>query len=92
MPPWREWYAGRQSIRALLAWRWPPHRGWRNLLVPTAANRQPWFAQYRVDRDHPEGSPSSIHALTLEGGAIAAVTYFIDPDHPAGRLILTISL
>jgi RNA polymerase sigma-70 factor (ECF subfamily) len=79
MPPWREWYAGRQSIRALFAWRWAPDRGWRNVLVPTAANRRPAFAQYRVDRDHPEGSPSSIHVLTLEEGAIAAVTYFIDP-------------
>jgi RNA polymerase sigma-70 factor, ECF subfamily len=79
MPPWREWYAGRQAIRALLGWRWAPDRGWRNVLVPTAANGQPAFAQYRVDRDHPEGKPSSIHVLTIERGEIAAVTYFVDP-------------
>src|SRR5262249_33828871 len=47
MPPWREWYLGREAIRAFFAWVWRPPDEMPVRLVPTAANRQPAFAMYR---------------------------------------------
>jgi RNA polymerase sigma-70 factor (ECF subfamily) len=80
MPPWRQWYLGRESIRAFLAWAWdfPDVRPSR--LVPIAANRQPAFALYRSSRDdHPEYRAHGIELLTLRDDAIAVLTIFRDP-------------
>ena len=78
MPPWPQWYRGREAIRALFAWAWqlvdPPER-----LVPTAANRQPAFALYRRGPDGQALSAHGIWLLTLEGEEIAALTGFLDP-------------
>lgn len=79
MPPYEEWYAGRDAIRTFLAWRWLQTRGWRHVLRPTAANGQPAFAAYRIGEDSPRGRASAIHVLTLKEGRIAAVTAFIEP-------------
>jgi RNA polymerase sigma-70 factor (ECF subfamily) len=80
MPPWRQWYLGREAIRAFFAWVWespdcgPPFR-----LVPIAANRQPAFALYRGSRDDPEARAHGIELLTLQDDAIAVLTVFRDP-------------
>jgi RNA polymerase sigma-70 factor (ECF subfamily) len=81
MPPWRQWYLGRESIRAFFAWAWdwesPGQKHSR--LVPIAANRQPAFALYQSG---PEGSQLEAHAielLALEEDAIAVLTVFRDP-------------
>ncbi len=78
MPP-SQWYAGRAAIRAFVASVWTPMGGVRRRLVPTAANRQPAFAQYRFDPERSEWRPFAIQVLTLQEDAIAVVTHFSDP-------------
>ncbi len=78
MPPWREWYCGREAIRAFLAWAWRSAGYGPFRLVPTAANRQPAFAQY-VRGSEPEWRAHAIWLLTLQDDAIAALTGFIHP-------------
>jgi RNA polymerase sigma-70 factor (ECF subfamily) len=80
MPPWRQWYLGRQAIRTFFAWAWevtdcrPPFR-----LIPIAANRQPAFALYGSGPEDPEYRAHAIVLLTLHDDAIAALTVFRDP-------------
>jgi RNA polymerase sigma-70 factor (ECF subfamily) len=76
MPPWREWYFGREPIRTFFAWAWSHYGGFR--LVPTFANQQPAFAVYSHGKTGGEWRAHSIQVLTLEDGAIAAVTTFRD--------------
>ena len=45
MPPFREWYVGRDAIRAFFTWAWP-RIGGQTRLTRTVANGQPAFAQY----------------------------------------------
>jgi RNA polymerase sigma-70 factor (ECF subfamily) len=77
MPPWLEWYAGREAIRAFFAMAWKTCGGLR--LVPTAANGQPAFAVYEHSSADGQWHAHSIHVLTLEQGAIATMTLFIEP-------------
>lgn len=82
MPPWREWYRGRAAIRAFYGWAWRTGTGAvrRSVrLVPTAANRQPAFAQYARGPDGPEWRAHSINLLTLQDDAIGALISFRDP-------------
>jgi RNA polymerase sigma-70 factor (ECF subfamily) len=53
MPPWIEWYRGRDAIGAFLAWVWRRRGGRQERLMPTMANGSPAFAYYRStpDRD-----------------------------------------
>jgi RNA polymerase sigma-70 factor, ECF subfamily len=74
MPPWREWYCGRAPVASFFSWAW---RAAGSLLVPTAANRQPAFAQYVADESAQRAH--AIWLLTTEGDAVAALTGFIDP-------------
>lgn len=81
MPPWRQWYIGREAIRAFFAWAWewelPVQRRFR--LVPVAANRQPAFALYLSGREGPRFEAHAIELLTLQEDAIAALTIFREP-------------
>lgn len=79
MPPWRQWYLGREAIRTFFAWtmRRGGHGPFR--LVPIAANRQPAFAFYSRGRQGPEWRPHSIQLLTLRGESIATMTSFVAP-------------
>jgi RNA polymerase sigma-70 factor (ECF subfamily) len=86
MPPWPQWYRGREAIRALFAWAWQVV-GAAERLVPTAANRQPAFAMYRRGADGPTLRAHGIWLLTFEGEEIAALTAFLDP-----RLFATFGL
>jgi RNA polymerase sigma-70 factor (ECF subfamily) len=82
MPPQREWYRGRGAIRAFFGWVWRGEAyGFRPSfrLVPTAANGQPAFAVYRRGPEQSEWRAPSLHVLTLQDGAIAALTTFRDP-------------
>jgi RNA polymerase sigma-70 factor, ECF subfamily len=76
MPPWREWYIGRAAVAGFFSWAWRTSAA-RSVLVPTAANRQPAFAQY-------VGSGSiyqayAIWLLVTQADTVAALTGFIDP-------------
>ena len=80
MPPFEQWYRGRDAIRTFFTWVWQlrNHSGIR--IVPTAANRQPAFVQYFKD---PEGSAFVAHSLqvvTLHDDAIAAITVFLNRE------------
>jgi RNA polymerase sigma-70 factor (ECF subfamily) len=78
MPPWPQWYLGRDAIRTFFAWttRLGGHAPFR--LVPTAANCQPAFAFYsRWQGDR--WRFHSVQVLVLEDGAVARMTSFVVP-------------
>jgi RNA polymerase sigma-70 factor (ECF subfamily) len=87
MPPWREWYAGREAIRSFFELAWKTCPGVR--LVPTAANRQPAFAVYMRTGTGAPYAAHGIHVLTLAGERIAAMTAFVEPT---GRLFQAFGL
>lgn len=76
MPPWSEWYMGRETIRSFFATEWKACHGLR--LVPTAANGQPAFAAYERDAGGTFAA-HSLHVLTLARDAISTMTLFLDP-------------
>jgi RNA polymerase sigma-70 factor, ECF subfamily len=79
MPPWAEWFDGRDSVAEFLP-RGPlqPEKRWK--ILPTQANGQPALACYWADEEdtfHAEG----IIVLTLtEQGEISEIASFRDPD------------
>ena len=77
MPPWLQWYAGREAIRSFVALAWKACGGVR--LVPTAANGQPAFAVYTRTGAEPPWAAQSIHVLTLEHETISTLTVFLEP-------------
>jgi RNA polymerase sigma-70 factor (ECF subfamily) len=80
MPPWLQWYAGREAIRSFFAMAWKTCSGLR--LVPTAANGQPAFAVYaRTGADAPF-TAHSIHVLALEDDMVSTLTLFVPPTGP----------
>ena len=83
MPPWPHWYRGREAIGKLLTWVWRSRAGSdcpsASLLLPTAANGQPAFAVYRRDAEGDEWRAHTLQVLTLQDGAVAAITAFRDP-------------
>ncbi len=80
MPPWLQWYAGRDALRSFFAMAWKD-RG-DLLLISTAANRQPAFAMYlRPDASEPWAA-HAIHVLTLEQDLISRLTLFVEPVGP----------
>lgn len=77
MPPWLEWYVGREMIRSFFAMAWKTCGGLH--LVPTAANGQPAFAVYETSSADGQWHAHSIHVLTLNHEAISRLTLFIEP-------------
>jgi RNA polymerase sigma-70 factor (ECF subfamily) len=78
MPPLAEWYRGRDVIGPFLAAKpLAAENRWR--LVPTWANGQPAFAEYRYDAELERFAAHSIVVLTLEGGLIAEMMVFMAP-------------
>jgi RNA polymerase sigma-70 factor (ECF subfamily) len=80
MPPWLQWYAGRQAIGSFLAMAWQTCGGLR--LVPTASNGQPAFAVYERSGADGRWTAHSVHVLTLANDAIAGLTVFVPPTGP----------
>lgn len=78
MPPWREWYAGREPVAAFLRWVWRPDGQTRSRLVATAANGQPAFGYYRASGGAAVLQPFAIQVLSLEPDAITSITNFVD--------------
>jgi RNA polymerase sigma-70 factor (ECF subfamily) len=77
MPPWRQWFAGREVIRTFFAVAWQHCGGLR--LLPTIANGQPAFAVYERKGEAGVWAAHSIQVLTLDRDAIAALTVFVEP-------------
>jgi RNA polymerase sigma-70 factor (ECF subfamily) len=80
MPPSRQWYRGRDSIRAFLAYVWRGRSAFR--LVATGANGQPAFALYNCKPGDPTYRAHSIEVLEIQGHAISAVTKYLKPLAP----------
>jgi RNA polymerase sigma-70 factor, ECF subfamily len=77
MPPWREWYAGREAIRSFFALAWKTCGGLR--LEALSANGQPAFAVYERSEGEARWRAHSIHVLTFEHDAISTLTLFLEP-------------
>ena len=79
MPPQPVEYQGPASIAAFLQDRWDrwPHPA---QIVWTRANGQPAFAMYVPDPQAGIAHGYGLGVLSLEGAAISAVTYFMDPS------------
>ena len=81
MPPWREWFVGRDTIGSFFGAAWKTCNGLR--LVLTGANGQPAFAVYELS-----GGPDarwtahSIHVLSLDEETISTITMFVPPTGP----------
>jgi RNA polymerase sigma-70 factor (ECF subfamily) len=76
MPPQPLEYQGHDAIAALLRDRFELRAPLR--FVPTRANTQPAFGCYLTDAHAAIARPYALIVLTLEGDAIAALTYFAD--------------
>jgi RNA polymerase sigma-70 factor (ECF subfamily) len=78
MPPWSEWFSGRDAVTEFLPRG--PFRTRRWKMVPTRANGQPALAAYWIDEDgtlHAEG----IVVLDLTpAGEISQITSFRTPE------------
>jgi RNA polymerase sigma-70 factor (TIGR02960 family) len=77
MPPQPLEYQGHQAIAAFLGRR-AELRGTPLRVVPTRANTQPAFGCYLPDAQAPIARPYGLIVLTLEGDAVAAITWFAD--------------
>jgi RNA polymerase sigma-70 factor (ECF subfamily) len=79
MPPWSQWYVGRDAIAKLFAWIFRPGGHGPFRLVPVGANGPPGFAFYSRFQGQ-EWRPHSIQLLTLRDDSIAAMTSFVTPS------------
>jgi RNA polymerase sigma-70 factor, ECF subfamily len=77
MPPQPLEYQGQEAIAAFLRHR-AELRGAPLRVVPTRANGQPAFGCYLPDAHAAIARPYGLIVLTLEGDAIAAITWFAD--------------
>jgi RNA polymerase sigma-70 factor (TIGR02960 family) len=77
MPPQPLEYQGHEVIAAFLRHR-AELRGAALRVVPTRANTQPAFGCYLPDAQAAIARPYGMIVLTLEGDAIAAITWFTD--------------
>jgi RNA polymerase sigma-70 factor (TIGR02960 family) len=77
MPPQPLEYRGHYAIASFLRDR-QELRGGPLLVVPTRANTQPAFGCYLPDPQAAIAHAYGLIVLTLEGDAIAAITYFAD--------------
>jgi RNA polymerase sigma-70 factor (ECF subfamily) len=77
MPPQPLEYQGGAAIAAFLHHR-AKLRGAPLRVVPTRANTQPAFGCYLPDARAPIARPYGLIVLTLEGDAVAAITWFSD--------------
>ena len=77
MPPQPLEYQGHEPIAAFLRHR-GELRGAPLRVVPTRANTQPAFGCYLPDAHAAIARPYGLVVLTLEGDAIAAITWFAD--------------
>jgi RNA polymerase sigma-70 factor (ECF subfamily) len=80
MPPWLQWYVGRETIRSFFSLAWKTCGGVR--LIPTAANGQPAFAVYDYCSAEGQWNAHAIHVLTIRDRTISALTAFQQPTGP----------
>ena len=79
MPPWPQWYLGREAIRTFFAWATRLAGRGPFRLMPTAANRQPAFAFYSRWQGA-EWRFHSVQVLMLADDEVATMTSFVVPS------------
>lgn len=79
MPPWPQWYLGREAIRNFFATVWPRYGRFR--LLPTRANGQPACALY-VEGSDGGWRAHSLQVLESDGEFISGLTFFMRPLGP----------
>lgn len=82
MPPFREWFQGRDEVMAALTTSWDagsPNYVGRFRMVPTAANCQPAVAAYVRGLGDTEYRPFAIGIARIEGNRIVELTAFHEP-------------
>jgi RNA polymerase sigma-70 factor (ECF subfamily) len=82
MPPWLQWYVGREVIGSFFTEAWKTCGGLR--LVETAANGQPALAVYEYEHSASGERfvAHAIHVLTVEQDVIIGITAFQPPNGP----------
>jgi RNA polymerase sigma-70 factor (TIGR02960 family) len=78
MPPFPEWFRGRDAIARLIGAQCPIGPG-EGLMLPTAANGQPAFALYSR-HEGGDYKPFQLHVLTVEDGRVAHVGAFFGAE------------
>jgi RNA polymerase sigma-70 factor, ECF subfamily len=79
MPPWSQWFRGREAIAEFLP-RGPFQPGERWRLVPTQANGQPALAAYSLDEEGGRHAESIIVLTLTSDGLISEITPFRSPE------------
>ena len=77
MPPRREWYEGRDSIRRFFASVWGSYDGFR--LTPTGANGGPAFGLYSYSKAEGLWKAHSLQLLSIGDDGVSALTAFLQP-------------
>jgi RNA polymerase sigma-70 factor (ECF subfamily) len=80
MPPWPQWYRGRDAIRAFFHLAWKSYGAFQ--LIPTHANRQAAFAIYTCGKSEDTWRAHSIQVLEIRRDSIASLTKFVAPLGP----------
>ncbi|MBZ9965984.1 RNA polymerase subunit sigma-70 [Mesorhizobium sp. BR1-1-2] len=80
MPPWREWYRGREAIRAFFETVWGNFAGYR--AVATKANGQPAVGVYALSRQDRVWRSHSLHVIEPAEGTIASLAIYVPPLGP----------
>ncbi|AYG63345.1 RNA polymerase subunit sigma-70 [Rhizobium jaguaris] len=77
MPPWREWYQGREAIRGFFETVWANFGGFRTVAI--GANAQPAVAVYASSLRDPVWQAHSLHVIEPAEGGIASLTVYVPP-------------
>jgi RNA polymerase sigma-70 factor (ECF subfamily) len=78
MPPYALWLRGRDDV---FAWWVGPGASCRgSRLVPTTANGQPAFGQYKPTGDGGGYAPWALQVLEVEAGQITDMVFFLDTE------------
>jgi RNA polymerase sigma-70 factor (ECF subfamily) len=80
MPPWAEWYQGREAIRGFFETIWANFAGFRTVAI--GANAQPAVGVYARTHQAPMWRAHSLHVIEPVDGGIAALTVYVPPLGP----------
>jgi RNA polymerase sigma-70 factor (ECF subfamily) len=78
MPPYEEWYLGREAIAD--SWLMPGGPPPRLRYLETSANGQPALGVYGFDPERNRFLPIALDVITLRGARIAGITAFRTPE------------
>lgn len=81
MPPWREWYQGREAIGGFFETIWSKFGGFRTVAI--GANAQPAVGVYSRSHHDLGWRAHSLHVIEPAEGGIAALTVYVPPLGPS---------